>query len=315
MADEQDADSEIIFNFNANHSGRRDDDEMRGDDGDHNYRESGPGWRRQAPSVKLDPYTGEEDWDQYFLYLEDCAELAQWSEKEKLLYLATSLKQQARVHYNSLPRHERRSYRLLTTRLEQRFGSNRQAARWLTKIQTRTRGKQESVAAFGDDIRLYAQKAYVSLGPDAQEMLALEHFYKSVTPEMRCRLMDKDCRTIREAVEIVERYEDVLGRAKTCASASQIRVLSRNEDRSEQTKSVESQDALDSDSVRGAIKRIEERLDKLEARYKKGDTRGTCFTCGSSDHFCRACPKRDTRQDTRKGKSSQNQGNFKPSLH
>ena len=27
--------------------------------------------------------------------------------------------------------------------------------------------------------------------------------------------MDKGCRTIREAVEIVERYEDVLGRANT----------------------------------------------------------------------------------------------------
>ncbi|KAH3700620.1 hypothetical protein DPMN_075597 [Dreissena polymorpha] len=219
--------------------------------------------RRQAPHVKPDSFTGEEDWDQYISYFEDCAELAQWSEKEKLLYLSTSLKQQARVHYSSLPSHEKRSYKVLTAQLEQRFGRKRQSTRWLSKIQNRTRGKTETVAAFDDEIRLYAQKAFVSLGPEAQEMLALEHFLKSFSPEMRCRLMGKGCRTIREAVEVVERYEDILGRSTTGAGGSLIRGVIENRKGSGDTG--ESQDVRSLENIQCSIKRIEQRLDTLEA--------------------------------------------------
>ncbi|KAH3711216.1 hypothetical protein DPMN_070718 [Dreissena polymorpha] len=60
------------------------------------------------PNIKSDPYSGDEAWDQYIAYFEDCAEFAQWNEKEKLLYLATSLKQQSRIHYSSLPVAEKR---------------------------------------------------------------------------------------------------------------------------------------------------------------------------------------------------------------
>ncbi|MCG8047156.1 MAG: hypothetical protein N0E48_16255 [Candidatus Thiodiazotropha endolucinida] len=55
-----------------------------------------------------------------------------------------------------------------------------------------------------------AQKAYTSLDTTAQEMLALQQFYKAVPLEMRCRIMDRDCTSIREAVDVVERYEVLL---------------------------------------------------------------------------------------------------------
>ena len=55
-----------------------------------------------------------------------------------------------------------------------------------------------------------AQKAYISLDANAQEMLALQQFYKAVSLEMRCRIMDKDCMSISEAVDVVERYEELL---------------------------------------------------------------------------------------------------------
>ena len=300
MANQEDSDSEV--NFNINHPGGGEDD-YRGEDGDHNYVSPERRYRQSSHNIKPDPFTGEEDWEQYISYFEDCADLAQWSEKEKLLYLATSLKHQARLHYSSLPAHEKRSYRLLSTRLEQRFGSTRQTTRWLSKIQNRTRGKNESVATFGDEIRLYAQKAYVSLGSEAQEMLALEHFYKSFSPEMRCRLMDNGCRTIREAVEIVERYEDVLGRSKTTFEASRVRGIAVHGNLS----SSDLKDNRDLDALRDTIKRIEQRLDKLETSARKGDK--ACYTCGSSDHLYRNCPNKDKP----KRKTSKNQENAKPS--
>ncbi|KAH3776619.1 hypothetical protein DPMN_178050 [Dreissena polymorpha] len=153
--------------------------------------------------------------DQYIAYFEDCAELAQWNEKEKLLYLATSLKQQARMHYSSLPVAEKRSCKLLTNRLEQRLRSKRQQNRWLSKMQNRMRGKTETIAAFGDEIRLLSQKAYSTLDQEAQEMLALQHFYKNVSAEMRCRLMDKIARQLVKLwrwLSVMKRCWDVRGK-------------------------------------------------------------------------------------------------------
>ncbi|KAH3772524.1 hypothetical protein DPMN_173864 [Dreissena polymorpha] len=307
MADEQDSDSEV--NFNVNHLDRGDDDDEVMEE-DHHYTQRHVTRRRQASHVKSDSFTGEEDWDQYISNFEDCAELAQWSEKEKLLYIATSLKQQARAHYCSLPSHERRSYNVLTIQLEQRFGSKRQSTRWLSKIQNRTRGKTKTVAAFGDEIRLYAQKAYVSLGPEAQEMIALEHFLKSFSPEMRCRLMDKGCRTIREAVEVVERYEDILGRSTTGAGGSLIRGVIENRKGSGDTG--ESQDVRSLGDIQCSIKRIEQRLDALEAsspRSSNSSSSRSCFTCGARDHFYRSCP----RNNNIRGKLHKKSENFRPS--
>ena len=166
----------------------------------------GRDWFR-PPVVIPDTYSGEDDWEQYISHFEDCAELGNWSEKE---ILAAKLKGQARVFYTSLPSSDKRSYRLLVARLELRFGSARQRSRWVSKLQTRTRKPGESIAAFGDDLLLMAQKAYANLDSDGQEMLALQQFYQAVPLEMRCRIMDKDCTSISEAVTVVERYEDLI---------------------------------------------------------------------------------------------------------
>ena len=130
--------------------------------------------------------------------------------KEKVLTLAAKLKGQARVFYSGLPSCDKRSYRLLVARLEQRFGSARQQSRWMSRLQSRVRKQGESIAAFGDDLLLMAQKAYVTLDSHAQEMLALQQFNKAVPLEMRCRIMDRDCTSISEAVDVVERYEELL---------------------------------------------------------------------------------------------------------
>ena len=93
MADAHDtSDSEIFFNMNkhveggnggyyVDHDGNRQEQVYRGRGG----------YRRHV-NIMPDPYTGEEDWDQYIAYFDDCAELAQWTDNEKILYLATSLK-------------------------------------------------------------------------------------------------------------------------------------------------------------------------------------------------------------------------------
>ncbi len=50
--------------------------------------------------------------------------------------------------------------------------------------------------------------------PRAQEALALNQLYKTLTLEMKCRCIDRDCHTVAEAVDVIERYEAVMDDSK-----------------------------------------------------------------------------------------------------
>lgn len=169
--------------------------------------------------------------------------------------------------------------------------------------------KNESIAVFGDEIRLYSQKAYMTLDSEAQEMLALQHFYKNVSPEMRCLLMERDCKNIREAVEIVERYEEIMG--KTNQGSSHVRAVSDNKTKGE-NRSVNCKDTIDGEHIQAALKRIELRLEKLESNKTRRVNERTCYTCGSTNHFYRNCPQNVRARDG--GRLSTNQENSHPSL-
>ena len=134
-------------------------------------------WHYQGPNLKPEPYSGQENWEEYISHFENCADLCQWDRRQKVLMLAASLRGQARTFYMSLSREEQNSYRSLVSTLNHRFGSSRHQNRWLAKLEMRRRESGESIAAVGDDIRQMAQKAYCNLDPLAQEALALNQLY------------------------------------------------------------------------------------------------------------------------------------------
>ena len=166
-----------------------------------------------APRIRPEPYTGCEDWEEYQSHFEDCAELSGWDSRSKVLFLAASLRGQARTYYMSLDTCEKRSYSSLVYRMSQRFGSSRHAIKWLNQLELRQRNPGESITALGDDLRQLAKKAYRSLDTDAQETLALNQLYKLIPVEMKCRCIDHDCQSVQQAVEVIERYEAILGEA------------------------------------------------------------------------------------------------------
>lgn len=128
-----------------------------------------------------------------------------------MLFLAVSLRGQAITFYVSLTAENKVSYQTLVNILNQRFGSTKNQNRWLSKLEMRKRSPGESIAVFGDDIRQMAQRAYYNLDALAHEALALNQSYKVISLEMKCRCIDKDCRTVAEAVDVIERYESIIG--------------------------------------------------------------------------------------------------------
>ncbi|KAK7457994.1 hypothetical protein BaRGS_00039115 [Batillaria attramentaria] len=161
--------------------------------------------------LKPEHYDGSDDFESYTDQFECCAHLGGWSEREKALALAASLKGQARRFYVSLGVEAKHDYQLLTFQLEQRFGSgSRHGIYWKTQFENKIRQPGESISAFTDELLLLTTKAYPHLGSYTQQHLAMQQFFKSLDPELRLKCIENNCQTLREAEEIVDVYETVM---------------------------------------------------------------------------------------------------------
>jgi hypothetical protein len=116
--------------------------------------------RNRRHAVKPDIYDGTEDWNVYLRHFTATAKLGQWSEEEKVLFLTTHIKGAARVFFGSLSPYQANSFSTLCQAFERRFGSTKQQTRWRAQLESRHRKTEETIASFGDDIRLITQRAY-----------------------------------------------------------------------------------------------------------------------------------------------------------
>lgn len=300
LDDTDDSDRESVIEGHDGNIDHRPMRQMRRDDyprNNHDNRGHGDNVNRPLVNqiqltLKPEPYSGKDCWEEYLSHFEDCAELGHWDNRTKLLYLAASLRGQARTFYMSLSPEDKRTYQSLIQKFDQRFGSSKHKNRWLSKLEMRRRMPGESIAEVGDDIRQLAQKAYGNLDLVAQESLALNQLFKIIPIEMKCRCIDKECETIAEAVDVIERYESIVGEADR--KKSTVRTVESKEN--EGIRNVrEYQDNLK--ELRDRIEKLEN--DKRNQDGRRGNNTGRCYICNSSDHFMRNCPRNQNQNRTR----------------
>ena len=299
-----------------------------------NYRNTrGP----NAITVKPEPYDGSDDWEEYITQFEVCAELGKWRDIDMALTLASALRGPARTFYISLPQMERRNYGILVQRLGARFGSAKQDSRWLSRLETRKRAQGESIAALAENLSQMAQRAYREFdarAQGAQEVLALNQLYKSVSPDVKYQC--RDCRTISEAVEVIERFESIM--IDSTGKRKSTRIVA----------------AEGTEQELGTIESLSRRMEKLETdrkmtphandrrygtqdyQYGQGNNftgknrrRCRCYICKSKYHFFSKCPtyikcmtemkglsysNGSKDKDTERNAIGKNQGNFNSSL-
>ena len=283
-------------------------DRMRGVNGQGMFRGAPNGGfhddHRYKMSIKPEPYDEGEDWEEYISHFEICAELGKWHETDKVLALAAALRGPARTFYISLGQGKKRNYAALTQRLGLRFGSTRQQNRWLSRLEMRKRKPGESVAVLADDLRQMSQRAYVDLDARAQEVLALNQLYKSVTPEVKYQCTNQGCETVAEAVEVIERYEAIIGDCseRKKQNVSMTTGYSETEDNHQDHCNGQIQDTL-----HGLTRRISQletsrtppihnNIQNTRSWHGRSRNNGsmrktlTCFICDSPDHICRNCP-------------------------
>ena len=252
-----------------------------------------------SPHMKPQTYNGDEDWESYLNHFELCAKLGRWSYQNRVLYLAASLRGNAQVYYMTLMPAERSSYHTLVVKLGLRFSNTLQQPMWISRLEARVRGQNESIAELGDDLRRMSQRAYNNLNNEAKEMLALNQLYKSVSPDLKYKCISKNCTSVTQAVSIIELYEGILGED---SSKNLVRQATAEPDRNSQAKESFSYNRDDND-LQGILRKLQNCIDMLN-RQCNTQTRGDqgprdrngqrrCYICFSPSHLQRDCPHRE----------------------
>ena len=160
--------------------------------------------------MKPATYDGTGIWSDYRAHFEACAEINKWSDDEKGLYLAVSLRGQAQGVLGNLSK-KSNNYKELSTALEERFAPPNQTELYRCQLRDRRQKASESLAELAQDVRRLTNLAYASAPSEIKETLAKEQFIDSLYSS-DIRLKVKQARpvdlndAVRHAVELEAYY-------------------------------------------------------------------------------------------------------------
>ena len=127
---------------------------------------------KRTPGVKVKPatYDGTGSWIDYEAHFKACAEINEWSERQKGMYLAVSLRGQAQGVFGNLPS-QTNDYGELSKALRERFSPPNQTELYRVQLRDRRQKASESLSELGQAIRRLANQAYPTAPADVRELL------------------------------------------------------------------------------------------------------------------------------------------------
>ena len=162
----------------------------------------------QGAKMKPQFYDGSEDLEDYLSQFEILAELNGWNYNTRSLYLASSLKGDARSMLSELSPKERRDFDTLVGILKLRFGSVNRSEIFKANLQTRTKQKDESISELAQSIKKLTRQAYPDAPHSLVSTLARDHFIDALPEsDMRLRLREAQAQNIEQAEILALRLE------------------------------------------------------------------------------------------------------------
>ena len=155
------------------------------------------------PPVLMKPatYDGKSSWLDYKSQFEACATLGHWSEEDKAMYLAVSLRGQAQSVLGDLAGGVPKKYGELITALNERFSPPNQMELHRAQLRERKQRATDSLPELGQSIRRLTNLAYPTAPYDVRETLSKEYFIDAlIDSDIWLRIKQSRPATLNDAI-------------------------------------------------------------------------------------------------------------------
>ncbi|XP_056006949.1 uncharacterized protein LOC130050723 [Ostrea edulis] len=248
--------------------------------------------------VKPSTYHGTGLWNDYLSHFESVCLLNEWTDIEKGLYLAASLRGQAQGVLGNQPRDERQSYQKLVKALQDRFAPVNQTELYRAQLRERRQKASESLPEMGQDVRRLVNLAYPTAPDDVREILATEQFLDGLhSSEMRLKIKQARPVNLNDAIQRAVELE-AYNRAES-RRIDAVRVMSGSSaDLSKESKLDQFMETVEKNmlSLQRDIRdlkqwKFQSQGQKRMPHTSMKDQARKCYNCGSDKHLKRNCPQ------------------------
>ena len=152
--------------------------------------------------MKPATYDGTGLWNDYLSHFESVSLINHWTDLEKGLYLAASLRGQAQGVLGNQATGDRQNYQKLVQALQDRFAPSNQTELYRAHLRERRQKASETLPEMGQDIRRLTNLAYPTASSELKEVLATEQFLDGLfDPEMRLKIKQARPVNLNDAIQ------------------------------------------------------------------------------------------------------------------
>ncbi|CAC5407814.1 unnamed protein product [Mytilus coruscus] len=125
-------------------------------------------------------YDGTPSWQDYLVQFKQLGKRNQWTQEDKAMELAVSLRGAAVSILSDLGLPDRENYNCLVSALAARFEPTNQSEIFRSKVKSRVREKGETLPELAQDVKRLVRFAYPTAGVELRDQLALDCFIDSL---------------------------------------------------------------------------------------------------------------------------------------
>jgi hypothetical protein len=173
------------------------------------YHQTNVGYSIPQKWLQLDKYDGTNmSFETFQAKLAICAKYNNWSERDQLAHLQTSLTHGAAQCLWDVGTEKANCLPALLDLLRMRFGSDNQRERYRTELRTRRQRPGEPLQAVYQDIRRLLTLAFPGPSTETTEMIARDAFLDSLSDqELALKVRIHESKTLEDALNFATRLE------------------------------------------------------------------------------------------------------------